>query len=158
MRGTFQHIHLLQTKQPFWSNEYRIWCRMSKSKLELHSSHFTWTALLIFGHLWVVRDVLEANWSDIYSVVVATWTISIIVALGGSAGHLFPHAPPQLLLWCGWCAPPHPRITVCIEAADHVEQSLLVNLHSSVPGRVVVCEEVGEEVDHDNATLLSHHL
>merc|ERR550517_1770205 len=31
-------------------------------------------------------------------------------------------------------------------------------LHSSVPGRVVVCEEVGEEVDHDNATLLSHHL
>ena len=70
---------------------------MSKSKLELHSSHFTRTARLIFGHLWVVRDVLEANGSDVYSIVVATWTITIIVALG-AAGHLFPHAPPQLLL------------------------------------------------------------
>ena len=36
--------------------------------------------------------------------------------------------------------------------------AFFVNLHGSVPGRVVVCEEVGEEVDHDNATLLSHHL
>ena len=33
-----------------------------------------------------------------------------------------------------------------------------VNLDCSVPGWVVVCEEVGEEVNHDNATLLGHHL
>lgn len=33
-----------------------------------------------------------------------------------------------------------------------------MNLDCSIPGRVVVCEEVGEEVDHDNPTLLCYHL
>ena len=49
------------------------------------------------------------------------------------------------------------KVPICLNIIKYYGH-ILSNLHCGIPGWVIVCEEVGEEVDHDNAAFLSHHL
>ena len=70
----------------------------SFSKKEIFKNSNTLT-LVHMGHLWVVRHILEADWSHVYSIVVAAWRKKI--GTGGSTISPIPtcSTPATALIW-----------------------------------------------------------